>query len=82
MDHILSELSAMSHPSWVALYNMAYSFIKLCKPLLHDKAVIHEGDIFQKNQKQDLEEILAPLFVTALCSCQEVEAVHHSAVDR
>ena len=30
--------------SWVALHGMAQSFIKLCKPIHHDKAVIHEGD--------------------------------------
>ena len=35
MDHILSELSTMTRPSWVALYGMAYSFIEL------DKAVVH-----------------------------------------
>ena len=35
MDHILSELSTMSRPSWVALHSMAYSFIEL------DKAVVH-----------------------------------------
>ena len=29
--------------SWVALHSLAHSFIKLCKPLCHDKAVIHEG---------------------------------------
>ena len=29
--------------SLVALPNMAYSFIELCKPLCHDKAVICEG---------------------------------------
>ena len=28
-----------------ALHNMAYSFIELCKPLCHDKAVICEGKI-------------------------------------
>ena len=39
----LSELSTMIHPSWVALYSTAHSFIELCKPLSHDKAVIHEG---------------------------------------
>ena len=27
MDHILSELSTMTHPSWVALQGMAHSFI-------------------------------------------------------
>ena len=35
MDHILSELSTMTHPSWVALHSMAHSFIEL------DKAVVH-----------------------------------------
>ena len=25
--------------SWVALHGMAYSFIELCKPLRHDRAV-------------------------------------------
>ena len=34
-DHILSELSTMTHPSWVALHGMARSFIEL------DKAVVH-----------------------------------------
>ena len=35
MDHILSELSTMTHSSWVALHSMAHSFIGL------DKAVVH-----------------------------------------
>ena len=35
VDHILSELSTMTRPSWVALHGMAHSFIKL------DKAVVH-----------------------------------------
>ena len=35
MDHILSELSIMTCPSWGALHGMAHSFIEL------DKAVIH-----------------------------------------
>ena len=35
MDHILSELSTMTHPSWVALHGMAHNFIEL------DKAVVH-----------------------------------------
>ena len=34
-DHILSELSTMTCPSWVALHSMAHSFIEL------DKAVVH-----------------------------------------
>ena len=35
VDHIWSELSTITHPSWVALHGMAHSFIKL------DKAVFH-----------------------------------------
>ena len=31
VDHILSELSTMTHLSWVALYSMAHSFIELDK---------------------------------------------------
>ena len=44
-DHDLSELSAMTHPSCVALQGMAHSFTELLKPLHHDKAVILEGGI-------------------------------------
>ena len=44
VDHILSELFAMTHPSWMALQNMTNRLIELHKPLRHDKAVIHEGD--------------------------------------
>ena len=35
VEHVLSELFTITHPSWVALHGMAHSFIKL------DKAVIH-----------------------------------------
>ena len=35
MDHILSELSTITHPSRMALLSMAPSFIEL------DKAVVH-----------------------------------------
>ena len=35
VDHILSDLSTMTCPSWVALHGMAHSFIEL------DKAVVH-----------------------------------------
>ena len=35
VDHVLSELSAMTRPSWVVLHGMAHSFIEL------DKAVVH-----------------------------------------
>ena len=35
VDHVLSELSTMIHPSWVALHGLSHSFIEL------DKAVVH-----------------------------------------
>ena len=35
VDHILSELSTMTHLSWVAVHDMACSFNEL------DKAVVH-----------------------------------------
>ena len=35
VDHILSELSTMTHPSWVSLHGMAYSFIELDKDVIH-----------------------------------------------
>ena len=35
VDHVLSELSTMTHLSWVALHSMAHSLIEL------DKAVAH-----------------------------------------
>ena len=37
---VLSELSTVTCPSWVALHGMAHSFIELSKPLYHDEAVI------------------------------------------
>ena len=45
VNHILSEVFTMTHPSWVALYGMDHSFFELHKLLLHDKAVIYEGVI-------------------------------------
>ena len=35
LDHVLSKLSTMTHPSWVDLHEMAHSFFEL------DKAVVH-----------------------------------------
>ena len=35
VDHILSELSTMTHPSWVALDGMVHSFIELDKIVVH-----------------------------------------------
>ena len=35
VDHVLSELSAITHLSWVALNGMAYSLIELHKAVIH-----------------------------------------------
>ena len=35
VNHILLELSTMTHPSWVALHSMTCSFIKLHKVVIH-----------------------------------------------
>ena len=35
VDHVLSELSTMTHLSWVALHSMAPSFIELDKSVVH-----------------------------------------------
>ena len=40
VDHVLSELSTMTPPSWLALHGMAHSFIEL------DKAVIQVISLF------------------------------------
>ena len=44
VDCILSELFTMTRASWVVLHGLAHSFIELCKPLHHNKAVIYEGE--------------------------------------
>ena len=33
VDHVLSELSTMTRPPWVALYGMAHSFTELHIPI-------------------------------------------------
>ena len=35
VDHILSELSTKSHPSWVALHGMTHCFMELDKAMVH-----------------------------------------------
>ena len=42
VDHILSELSTLTHPSRVILHGMAYIFTELSKPFLHNKTVMCE----------------------------------------
>ena len=42
VDYILSEVSSMTCPFWVALHVMVHSFIELHKLFRHNKDVIHE----------------------------------------
>ena len=43
--HVLTELSTMIQPSWVAQHGMTHSIIELHEHLCHDKAVIHEVEV-------------------------------------
>ena len=40
VDHILSDLSTVTHLSWVALHGMAHSFIELAKAVIHVTSVV------------------------------------------
>ena len=44
VDHVLSALFTTTCLSWVVLHSVVHSFMEPCKPLRHDKAVIHEGE--------------------------------------
>ena len=50
VDQVLSELFIVTRPSQVAQHSMTHSFIELCKPLRHDKAVICEGEKSRTNR--------------------------------
>ena len=47
VDHILSELSTMTHPSSVALQGMAHSFIELDKAFVHVISLVQFSSITQ-----------------------------------
>ena len=48
-----------------ALHGMVHSFIELCKPICHDKAVIHEGESIQILPPQGSENNIHSLKVWA-----------------
>ena len=74
VDHVLSELSTMSCPSWVALHSMAHSFIELREPLHHDKAVIVKGIGYTPTSS--VAQSSPTLFDTMDCSTPGLP-VHH-----
>ena len=41
VDHILSELFTMTHPSWVALHSMAHNFTELYKAVVHVMSMVN-----------------------------------------
>jgi len=47
VDHILSELSPMTHPSWVALQGMAHSFIELDKAVMQVIILVQFSSVAQ-----------------------------------
>ena len=40
VDHVLSKLSTMTHPLWMALHSMAHSFIELDKAMAHVTSLV------------------------------------------
>ena len=62
MDHILSELSTMTHPSWVALHSLAHSFSEL------DKAVVHVIRLRHCFANKGL--VKAKVFPVVVCGCE------------
>ena len=70
MDHILSELFSVTCLSWVALHSITRSVIELNKPLRHDKAVVHDGDLLISNYCNYLKKCLSgslPVFNWVIC---------------
>ena len=51
MDLLLSELSTMTRPSWVAPHGMAHSFIELCKPFWHDNVAVMLGKMEARKRR-------------------------------
>ena len=51
VDHVLSELSTMTHLFWAALHGMAHSFTEL------DKAVVHAIRLVQFSSVQSLSRV-------------------------
>ena len=59
MDHVLSELSTMTHPFGVALHSMAHSFIELDKDAVHVISNAEEAEVewfYEDPQDLDLKK--------------------------
>ena len=77
MDHILPELAKDYDPSVLGVPAcMAHSFIELCKPLCHDKAVICEGLI-----KVCIVKAMVFPVVTYGCESWTAKKAEHQRID-
>lgn len=56
-DYVLSEIFTITCPPWVALPGRAHDFIKLHKPLCHNKVVIQEGVTYISVQYCEFRQI-------------------------
>ena len=57
-DHVLSEISAMTHPSWVAIRGMACSFIAMQAPVWQQGSDPWRGD----GEEQESLACCSPFF--------------------
>ena len=55
VDHVLSELYGMTHPSWVALHGMAHSFIELDKAVVHVISLVSFLWLWRNNSRKNEE---------------------------
>ena len=62
-DHVLSEFSAMTHPTWVAPHSMAHSFIELDKePIVAEYTTGEEwGNNSRKNEEMEPKQKQHPV---------------------
>ena len=65
----VSELSAMTCPSWLTLHGVAHSFKDLCAPLCHNKAVILEGEAIPNSPFNNAQPFPYSQFSSVAQSC-------------
>ena len=75
----LSELSAMTCPSWVTLHSMAHSFTGLCAPLYDNKAVILEGEAIPNSPFNDAQS--CPTLCNPMDCSMPGFPVHHQLLE-
>ena len=69
VDHVSSELSTITHPSWVALHGMVHSFIELDKAVVHTSSPITSWQIDGKTIEKVTDFIFLGSKITADGDC-------------